>query len=92
MGLSFVSRSKDRDLVFSTTYLLGSLAPFPLPAGFPLLISLEKYGGLRAELVAGRQSHQKRPHNPLVIFSAMPYANQFILPVVSVIAVLYMTH
>ena len=47
MVLSSVSRSNDRDLVFCTTYLLGIFAPFPLPAGFPPLISLEKYGGLR---------------------------------------------
>jgi hypothetical protein len=51
-GLFF--SSKALGLVFSATYLRGSFALFPLPAGFPPLIRYEKTAPLH-------QSLQKSP-------------------------------
>jgi len=56
-GLFFSSEALG--LVFSATYLWGSFALFPLPAGFPPLISCEKTAPLR-------QSLQKSPSSFIV--------------------------
>ena len=51
--------------------------------GFPHCYAVKRTAASdSAELVAGRQSHQKRPHDPLMTFSAIPYASKFMLPLV----------